>query len=169
MKLIEGLKQIKDLQRKAEDLRAKIALHSAHLSHETPVYADQKGQVNEWLQAHGDILKEICRLRVAIQRTNLATPVAIELNGKTVTKSIAEWIHRRRDLAKFDLQAWQKLTDRGLREGVMDQSTGKQMEVRIVRCYSPEERDKKVDAYSSEPITIDSKLEITNAVTDMIE
>ena len=51
MKLIEALKQTKDLKRKAEDLRRKIGQFCAYLSHETPTYADQKKQVAEWLQS----------------------------------------------------------------------------------------------------------------------
>jgi len=35
MKLIEAMKQIKDLQAKADDLRAKIKLYCADNSHET--------------------------------------------------------------------------------------------------------------------------------------
>lgn len=169
MKLIEGLKKIKDLQRKAEDIRDKIGAYSVHLSFETPRYPDQKKQVKEWLQAHSDLLKEILKLRIAIQRTNLETQVAVELDGKTVTKSIAEWIHRRRDLAKQECAAWQALTDRNLKEGMTKDTQGEKVEIKIVRCYEPEERDEKVDAYLSEPSTIDARLEITNAITDLIE
>ena len=62
MKLIQAMKQIKDLQRKAEDLRGKVAIHCAHMSYETATYGDkQREQVREWLQAHADILKEILR------------------------------------------------------------------------------------------------------------
>src|ERR1700688_3580412 len=100
MKLIQAMKKIKDLATKAEDLRKKVTNHSADLTIETPQYPDQRRQVAEWVQAHGDILKEILHLRFCIQKTNIATPVSIELGGKHVTKSIAEWIHRRRDLAK---------------------------------------------------------------------
>lgn len=169
MKLIEALKQIKDLERKADDLRHKVSQHSAYLSHETPMYKDQKKQVSEWIQAHSDILKEILKLRVGIQRTNLETKVDIELDGKVVTKSIAEWIHRRRDLAGDELRMWRSLTDRGLKEGTMKQSTDQLLEVKIIRCYDPEERDRASELFSSEPITIDSKLEIVNAVTDLVE
>src|ERR1700679_468840 len=97
------MKRLKDLNTKAEDLRKKVVQHSADLTIETPVYADQRRQASEWIQSHSDILKEILHLRVAMQRTNIATPVSIELDGKHVTKSIAEWIHRRRDLAKLDM------------------------------------------------------------------
>ena len=44
--------------------------------------------------------QEIARLRVAITRTNLATSVTIELGGKPVTKTLAEWIQRRGDKKK---------------------------------------------------------------------
>jgi hypothetical protein len=169
MKIIEGLKQIKDLARKAEDLREKVGKHSAYMNFETPVYADQKGQVSEWIQAHTDILKEILRLRVSIQKTNISVPVTIEIGGRQVTKSIAEWIHRRRDLAKMDSEMWRKLTDRGLKEGQGINSMQQPIEVKIVRCYDPKERDNQMSVYDSEPSTIDAKLEIVNAVTDLME
>lgn len=169
MKLIEALKGIKEHQRKAEDLRSKIAKHSAYLDYETPVYKEQEKQVARWLQTHSDILKEILRLRIAIQRTNLQVEVVIEINGKSVNKSIAEWIHRRRDLATLEMEAWSKLTDKGLREGEMRQSTDNVQVVKLKRCYDPEERDINVDVYSNEPHLIDSRLEVVNAITDIIE
>ena len=170
MKLIEGMKKLKDLSRKAEDMRGKISVNCAHLSVETPTYGDkQREQVREWLQAHEDISKEMLRLRMAIQRTNLATSVSIELGGKGVTKTITEWIHRRRDLAKLDADAWSKLGDKGLKEGFGKNSLGEQIEVRIVRNFDPKERDAKIELYRSEPMTIDATLEVTNAITDLIE
>lgn len=169
MKIIEALKQIKNLQKKSDDLRGKIRQFSAYLSYETPTYTEQNKQVKEWLQAHSDILKEILRLNIAIQKTNIGTNVTIELNGKNVTKSIAEWIHRRRNLANFEKQAWLGLTDKGLREGKIKKSDGETVDVKIVRCYNPVERDNMVASLDSEPTTIDSKLEIMNAITDIIE
>jgi len=169
MKIIEALKQIKELQRKADDLKDKVAKHSAYLSNETAVYENQKDQVHQWIQSHSDIMKEILRLRIAIQKTNLNTMVAIELGGKTVTKSIAEWVHRRRDLANGEALMWSRLTDRGLKEGIQKQSTGQEQEVKIVRCYDPKERDTALYLYQSEPSIVDSKLEVVNAVTDLME
>lgn len=167
MRIIEGLKKIKDLQRKADDLVVKVSKHSAYLDNETPVYADQKAQVAEWMQSHQDILKEILKLRIAIQTTNLATMVTIDELG--ATKSIAEWVHRRRDLAKQQAKMWASLTDRNLREGQVKQpSTEQVISVKIVRCYDPAQRDKLVELYTSEPTLIDGRLEIVNAVTDLI-
>lgn len=169
MKIIEALKEIKNLQRKADGIKEKVGKHSAYLNVETPVYPDQKGQVREWVQAYSDVLKEILRLRLAIQKTNLVVDVTIEIAGKPVTKSIAAWVHRRRDLAKLEATIWQALTDRGLREGQMKQSTEQIIDVKIIRCYDPKERDEKLEIFQSEPLLIDSRLEVVNAVTDLIE
>lgn len=169
MKIIEALKQIKDLLRKTEDLRTKVGNHCAHMSHETPVYSDQRRQVEEWIQAHNDILKEILRLRVAIQKTNIETKVTIELAGKNITKTIAEWIYRRRELAPLESSVWKKLTDRGLKEVSGMNSMQQAIALTIVRCYDPVMRDTQVAALESEPSTIDARLEIVNAVTDLIE
>lgn len=170
MKLIQAMKKLKDLKAKAQDLREKVGRHCADLSVETPVYADQKTQITQWIQAHHDILKEILTLRTDIQRTNLATRVSIELDGKQVTKSIAEWIHRRRDLAQEEMQMWGALTDRNLKEGnIQTVKDGPVTEVKIRRYFDPAEKDKRVAAYRSEPSIIDGVLEVTNAVTDLIE
>lgn len=171
MKIIEAMKKCKDLMRKAEDYRSKISLNAAHLSFETPTYGDrQREQVAEWVQGHEDLMQEILRLRVAIQRTNLATEVSIDIGGKTATKTITAWIHRRRDLAKLDQQAWVAMSDRNLQEGKAKNSQGgPDFDVTIVRYYNPLQRDSKVELYRSEPMTIDGTLEVVNATTDLIE
>ena len=169
MKIIEAMKQIKDLQVKAEDLKRKVSQLCAIQSIETPLYGkDQAEKIKEWCQGYGDILKEILRLRVAIQRTNLSTNVTIELGGKQVTKSIAEWIHRRRDLANLEQSLWQSIGDRGLKEGTLQNSQGEKVDVKIVRYYDPNIRDQNVELYRSEPSRIDSTLEVINAVTDLL-
>lgn len=169
MKVIEALKKSKDLQRKADDLRDLVKANCARSSLESDKYPEQAKKVSGWIQSHSDILKEILHLRIAIQKTNIQTYVDIELGGKTVRKSIAEWIHRRRDLAGIELSMWKQLTDRGIQEGMVRAPTGDPMEMRIVRFYEPEERDHKIDLYQSEPMIIDSRLEVINAITDLIE
>ncbi len=170
MKIIEAMKKIKELQEKADDYRKKVYNHHADLSHETPVYgAEQQKQVREWIQGHSDILKEILRLRVAIQKTNIVTHVDIELGGKVVGKTIAEWIHRRRDLSEMDLKMWSMLNDKGLKEGVLKTTAGDSIPITIRRYYSPVERDSFMELYRSEPNVIDRTLEVVNAVTDVLE
>lgn len=169
MKIIEGLKKIKDLQRKVDDLRNLVKRNCARSTLETDKYKDQEGKVSGWIQSHSDIIKEILKLRISIQKTNLQTSVSIEIDNKTVTKTIAEWIHRRRDLADAELLMWRCLTDRGIEEGAGKGPSGDPIDIKIVRFYNPEARDSRIDLYQSEPIIIDSKLEITNALTDLIK
>lgn len=170
MKIIEGLKQLKDLTQKAADLRVKIGQHCAILSVETPTYENQKQQVRDWLQAHEDLTHEIARLHVRISRTNVTTMVSIKIGDNLLIKSITEWVLRRRTLAALDLAAWNQLTDRGLKEHGFKPTPDSQLtQVKIVRFYEPLERDNKVTLYKSEPNLIDRTLEVTNATVDLLD
>lgn len=169
MKIIEAMKRVKSNREKIADLQKKIQATSAHLSHETPVYEQPSHKIIEWTQSCEDLVQECIRLLVAIQRTNLLTNVDITLGGKLVTKSISEWVWRRREFANVDLTTWSQLTDRGLREGSVGTSTGVNLEVKLVRNYDPELRDKKMAMYKSEPHEIDAALEVVNAITDLME
>jgi len=176
MKLIEAMKKVKDLQRKATDLREKIGQYCADYDTDTPTYKtaeDQKATLAGWLQAHHDIIKEIERLRLDIQATNLATLVKIEVaEGQSVTKCIAGWIHRRKELADLEKQAWAKLTNRGLKDTAYrtdgkDPNSPVQV-AHVRRYYEQKERDVKVETYTSEPSRINGALEVANAQTDLV-
>ncbi len=169
MKIIEALKKVKDLERRAVDLTSKIKAHAAMSSVESEKYTDQRGQVRQWLDSVRDTIQEISRLRCAIQTTNLAVQVGIILDESTVTKSIAAWIHRRRDLAKLECESWKALTDRNLQEGMVKSPSGDLMELKIKRFYDPAERDRNVESLTQEVSIIDARLEIVNAVTDLKE
>jgi hypothetical protein len=171
MKIIQAMKRIKQLQEKASDLRRKLGENCANLSIETPQYEDPKAKVAAWEQMHSDVIKEILDLRLAIQRTNIVTQVSIAVaDNKSVTQSIAAWIHRRRDLANSERKAWAMLTDRGLQESnVQTVKDGPVTEVRIERHFSPEARDKRVAEFRSEPHVIDATLEVVNATTDLVD
>lgn len=172
-----SLKPIKILQKKAEDLVKLVRDNCAISSLNTPQYGIKQGQqIATWIQAHKDILTEIATLRLRIAKTNLETMVDIRMdNGTLVTKSLAYWIHRKRELAGLELSMWSALTDRDIKEGVFaaqgrvagqDQD---KVEVKIVRFYEPAQRDAKKMSLYAEPTLIDSTLEIVNAVTDLLE
>ena len=170
MRIIEAMKQIKDLIRKSEDLRSKIKTYHVDFEHESPTYPDQRGTVSGWLQSHRDLVKEISRLRFAIQRTNITTKVPIKLGENLVVKTIAEWIHRRRDLATLEKSAWDALNDKGLPNVAQSKKTsGEVYEVKLRRHYDPQQRDHEREVLASEPLAIDAALEIVNAVTDLVE
>lgn len=170
MKIIEAMKAVKQNNEKSEELRKRIHGVAANLSNEKPVYGDQTAaKIKEWLQSIEDTGKQNIALLVAIQRTNLVTPVTITLGGVAVTKNIAEWVWRRREYAGKAEQAWRALQDRNLRPQTIPQPTGTALQIDIERHYDPVVRDAKVDEYRSEPHQIDAALEVINAVTDLIE
>lgn len=170
MKVIEAMKRVKGNKEKIAELQDRIAKNCANLSHETPVYGNETSdKLSEWAQSCNDLTQENIKLLCSIQRTNLQTDVTIELGGNQVTKKIAEWVWRRREYATMDLKTWSCFTDRGLKEGHIQSSTGNQIEIKIVRHFSPEKRDTMRMMFSQEPKQIDAALEVINAVTDLVE
>jgi hypothetical protein len=174
MKIIEALKKVKSNKEKIKDLQNKVSRNCAHLTHETPVYGDNtKEIISGWIQSCEDISQENVRLLCRIQHTNLNTmvPLVFEADGKEtkVSKSIAEWVWRRREYATIDCNTWNQLTDRGLKEGRMNVSTGDPIDVKILRNFDPLSRDLKINLYRHEPDVIDSTLETVNAVTELLD
>lgn len=169
MKIIQAMKLIKSNKEKIEDLKARIKSSCANLSHETPLYGPTTAtKIEGWLQSIRDLLHDNMEMSLKIQKTNLATPVTITIGDKNITKSIAEWVLRRRLFAAVEHSSWAMLTDRGLKEGVMKTSVG-DLQVTIQRHYNPDLRDKMLDMLRSEPHLIDSTLETVNAVTDLVD
>lgn len=107
MKIIEAMKRVKANKEKIQDLQAKLAQFCANLDYETLTYgsaADTSAKITDWLNSCTDLTQENIRLLVAVQRTNNATDVTITLGEKSVTKTIAEWVWRRREYAALDLK-----------------------------------------------------------------
>lgn len=168
MKIIEAMKKVKANRVKISDLQDRISVNSAHLSHETSPYENPAEKVQQWAQSCRDISSECVALLTAISRTNLVTDVTVEIGGKAINKTIAEWVWRRREFAGIDRKTFSIMGDRGLKEGQLQASTGTVIEVKIVRNYDVELRDKMVSEFTEEPSAIDGALEIANAVTDLI-
>jgi len=171
--LIQAMKQRKLLLADIEELKAKINAHAADLDNEAPVYTDevtQRKTVEGWLQAIHDKLSKIEELSLRIQKTNLETKVTIEIEpSRTVEKTIAAWVLRRRDLANHEQLAWGLLNDRNLKDKTVPTSTGGSATVKVRRYFDPQVRDQKVTNFRREPHLIDSILETVNATTPLLE
>ncbi len=169
LKLIEGMKALKRLTQKVHDLAEKIKANCALLEDEKPPYPDQTGTVAGWRQSAVDTLAEIARLRMAITRTNLATAVPIDFGGTIVTKPIAYWVARRRELCGLETTIYRALSDRGLKpRAYQKDGTGEIGVYQIVRFFDPAARDKRLEILRDEPGLIDAALEMANAMTDLI-
>jgi|SRR5215475_13024008 len=172
MTIIEAMKKVKANLVKLTELQNKIGLYSAHTSLEaasTPYGDKTYEKVDEWTKACESITQENANLRLRIQMTNLTTNVTIPLGGRDVTKPIAEWVLRRREYANLDFQTWARQTDRNLKIGQAPGSQGTPVEVKLIRNYDTEKRDKKMEMYQMEPHEINSKLEVVNATTELVD
>lgn len=168
MRIIEVLKKLKDNHAKLLDLRGKIGQNSAYVSFETPRYPDQTQQVSSWLQMHKDIVTEQENLTFRLHKTNLLTNVTISIGGNNITKTIDQWILRRRTLSALEMEAYKMLTDKNIMEGKTKGPTG-EIDVKIIRCYDPKMKDEKMEVLRAEPSLINAQLEIINATTDLME
>ena len=93
----------------------------------------------------------------------------MDLGGKNVKLTLAEWVLRRRELAGMERAAWESLTDNGLRDQRMKLSNGEgHKDVKVVRYFDPQERDRQVELFKHEPGMIDRNLEVVNATTDLV-
>lgn len=173
MKIIEALKTIKANKEKIGDLTRKIKENSAILSNQTSPYGGQKDAtkvVSGWLDSVRQILRENEILTKRIHQTNNITEVSVTLaDGTTVTKTIDEWLTRRKDGVAAHKVVYSALTDRGLREEFITQPNGERVPVTIVRHFDAAARDSVLSLLSDEVLRIDSALEIVNATTDLVE
>lgn len=169
MKIIEALKKIKLNEKKIADYTTRIKQHSAILSTETSPYADTKKEVDGWLQAVADLVKENETLMRRVHTTNTSTQVNVEVGGKQVTKSIDEWLYRRNKGIEFERLSVAALTDRNLKEQAVPDKEGKMQIITINRHYDASLRDKRLGQLMDEPSQIDMALEIVNATTDLLE
>lgn len=169
MKIIEALKELKLNLKKIDDITKRIALNSARKSFETSPYPDPAKQVIDWLSSIKGLSQRNAELTLAIARTNAATMVTIELQGVAVTKSITEWIYRRKVGSVVELKAWAALTNRNLKDEQIRQTDGTILDSKVALHYDQAQRDTIVDALTAEPTLIDTRLEIVNAVTELME
>lgn len=169
MKIIEALKKLKYLEQKSADLKDKISANCAYMDYETPIYPDMKDKVSGWIQAYKDLLNEISTLSYRLQKTNLSTFVKIELDGVVIEKSIFEWIIRRKKLIPMEVAMYRKISDKGYKEGMVSFPYGNTAMATFKRYYDPKEKEKRQELLTSEPYEIDAKLEVINAITDLLE
>lgn len=170
MKIIEAMRGIKSLVEKQTGLLDKIKKHCADTDNVQPIYETtekQQSKMNEWMQSHKDTVKEIERLRLGIQNTNMQTLVKIDLGGVTVEKPIAAWIHRRRDLSAMEMSAWRSLHDEHLQGGTIQTPEGTLKAVNVRIYFDKDKRDNKIEELRGEPHQIDAALEIINATTEV--
>lgn len=170
MKVVEALKKIKANRKKITDLNSKIACIASHMENEADslAYKNPADKVKEFVQSAFDTQRENSKLLSRVQKTNLNTLVTVELGGVQVTKTVAEWVYRRREGVDHEIETYRNMRT-NMKPGAIQKPDGTIIVNNVIRNYDEEQRDKRMAILQEEKSLIDAALEITNAVTDLIE
>ena len=97
--------------------------------------------------------------------------VTITMDKKDVTKSIAEWVWRRREYSKIDHKTWSCLSTKNLQTGLSKNSVAgaPDFKLTMVLHFDIEQRDKMIALYAGENHLINAELEVVNATTDLLD
>jgi regulator of replication initiation timing len=172
MKLIEGMKKLRVLEKKIARNTERISQYASAPSNEKPTFGteqEQKKQVKELVQANVDLTTEYLNLKQRVDMTNLTTVVNI---GKRTYK-LSDLLVLRRGLAKLMEKTWHSLSteygDRRLssmRGNVVLQAGEKQPFV--VKIYDENDKFEQLQDWQSLQDEIEQRLEVINATTQLV-
>jgi hypothetical protein len=171
MKLIEGMKKLRLIEKKMDQNAVRIGEYASSLSTEKPHFESedkQRKEVCSLIQANEDLVKEYLKLKLAIERTNLLTEVELEGN----TYKISELLAIRRKLAHGMINTLNQLTDAAGRAklsmyGSRIGSSGEKGPY-VVRFYDEKEKNEQLRKWQDLYEAIDIRLETINATTELV-
>lgn len=163
MKIIEGMKELKTIERRMAKNSEKITEYASSLDSERLIFESEKEQRKEvasLVQANEDLMVHYLELKAAIERTNLGTDVDIE--GKVYT--IASLLVIQRRMAQFMNNTYRALNDskgRALSRGRNDAS-------KVVTFYDEKAKNEGLEHWENLYERANSRLEVVNATTDLV-
>ncbi len=173
MKLIEGMKQLKIIEKKMAANSLRIGEYAAIVSTERPAFSsadEQKAGIKSLIQSNRDLAEQYLALKRRVDLTNLNATVAI--NGRNYT--IVDLLVLRRGLAKA-----LKATFLALREDQAQQRLGSLQRQfgttltgdktpHIERMYEEREKHEEIQKIQNLEDEIETRLETINAVTELV-
>lgn len=166
MKLIEAMKHLKVIEKRIFKNCEQITEYSALPDTERIHFGSKDLQVKEvrsLVQANKDLVQEYLTIKQKIDKTNLFTNV--EINGKTYT--ISELLILKRTLAKMMISTYKAMNDTMARKKVNTIRSEKQPI--IEKFYSETEKNEGERFWDDLYHSIDSRLEVINATTELLE
>ena len=172
LKLIEGMKKLKILEKHIDRNTERIQMYSSSPSNEKPTFGDEKEQrkqVAELIQSNQDLLFEYLHLKQRVDMTNLSTTVAI---GKRKFQLI-DLLVLRRGLAKRMGKTYLALStdyaDRRLSQ--MQRNIALQPGEKAphaLRYYDEKDKFENLQDWQTLQDEIEQRLEVINATTDLV-
>lgn len=166
-KLTEAMKELKIIEKKMSKNILLIEKYASQPSTDRLYFGErdaQEAEIKSLIQSNHDLSTEYLRIKIAIERTNLAT--VVEFHGRHI--SIAELLVFKRKLCTGLIGTYNALDDRGTRTTMRGSlSTGEK--VTIERFYSEKFKNDSLRDWQDFYESIDGRLEVVNATTDLLE
>jgi len=168
LKIIEGMKRLRIIEKRMESQRGSITDYASKLSTEMPRFhtrEDQAREVASLIQSNNDLCAEYLRIKRSIEYTNLK--VMMEFQGKAY--SISDLLIIKRKLASMMIATYRALNDSTAQYRLRNapKFDGESPKVEIL--YEEREKLDNIRKWMDLADAIDSRLEVINATTDLVE
>lgn len=170
MKLVEAMKKLRIIEKRMGENTKSITQYASMLSNERTYFntdTDQKNKVKELIQSNTDLMKEYLWLKRCIEKTNLETEM--EMDG--VSYTLSELLVIKRKMGAVMLRTFEAMNDQTAKERLVQfrgvASDGKTPN--IVRYYQETDKIEGKRQYQNLLDNIESRLEVQNAITELIE
>lgn len=170
MKLIEGMKSLKVIEKKMQHNAVRITEYAAIVSTEKPIFGtevEQRKQVEALIQANTDLGTEYLNLKKRVDLTNIQTQVTI---GKKAY-SISDLLQIKRTVAKLMETTYQALNDQLAERRLvgMRQQAGGDKVARVERMYDETRKYEGLQHWQGLRDEIETRIEVINATTELFE
>jgi cysteinyl-tRNA synthetase len=167
MKIVEGIKELKHILKKMEKNSKQITEYAAAPDTERLHFGTKDAQAKEirgLIQSNLDLSQNYLKIKQMIEKTNLVT--VVEINGKPYT--ISELLVLKRTLARVLGQTYKALNDSHARTRLVATPRGEKQPI-IEKFYDEREKNDGERYWDDLYHTIDSRLEVINATTELVE
>ena len=168
MKIIEGMKRLRVIEKRMESQRNAVTEYASKLSTEMPRFQtkeDQAKEVASLIQSNNDLCAEYLRIKRSIEYTNLK--VTVELQGKAY--SISDLLVVKRKLADRMVATYRALNDTVARDRLRNAPKFDGETPKVEVLYDERTKLDNIRKWQDLADMIDSRLEVINATTDLIE
>ena len=168
MHLIEGMKQLKVIEKKILHNSQRIQEYAAIVSTERPIFGTedaQRKQVNELIQSNTDLAKEYLVLKKRVDLTNIQTMVTI---GKE-TFSISDLLQIKRTVATLMRSTYNALNDTVATSRLMSvRGQTAEKTPHVDRMYDETAKFAGLQYWQGLQDEIEVRIEVINATTELV-
>ena len=168
MKIVEAMKELRTIEKRMQSNISYLDQYSSILNTERPEFGteeDQKKEVAALLQSNKDLMAQYLKIKSSIEKTNLET--LVEIKGET--KSIGEWLIIRRKLAKVMEMTYSALSSNNASNRMRMNMGSSDRTPQIIKMFDEKIKLEGLDKWQTMSDNIDARLQVINALTDIIE